>query len=349
MDKSKNILIFGVGAVGSTVAGWIGPEYPNCWLFDKEDKVEQLNQEGILVYLQGKKDDANVHRVKAVSNLASAPAPDVVIISVKNFSLDGVASFLKSTYGDTPIYVTLQNGVENQTIMPKYFSKVIYGVISYNAWMDSPVVTGYQKRGPIIIGTPDNSLQSELATVSEIFNLGVETIVTDHLRDAAHCKMVVNLTNSLTTLVGNGFRPISDYGIFQKLLTNLLFEGIRIIKFAGVRECQLGGMPSWLNVSAGANLPQFLTRRTFMENVGKMVMSSMAQDIIQRGSGNSELDTINGYFLTLADQYGMKVPYNRAIFDLCKNEFVKPAFEPVDVKDVWQVVRRQIAGDYVKA
>jgi ketopantoate reductase len=73
-----------------------------------------------------------------------------------------------------------------------------------------------------------------------------------------------------------------------------------------------------------------------------MVMSSMAQDIIQRGGSDSELETINGYFIELADKHGMKVPYNRAIYALCKREFAKPKFEPLDVKEVLEEVEKKI-------
>ena len=140
----------------------------------------------------------------------------------------------------------MQNGVENQAILPKYFSKVIYCVIGYNAWFAGPGVVGYQKKGPLIFGTKNNELMTETAAIAALFNRGVETVVVDHIQDAAHSKLIINLTNSLTTLIGHGFRDISDYGLFQKLLSNLLYEGVRVVKAAGFKECKIGGMPPWL-------------------------------------------------------------------------------------------------------
>ncbi|MCK7515364.1 MAG: hypothetical protein MZV70_72860 [Desulfobacterales bacterium] len=81
---------------------------------------------------------------------------------------------------------------------------------------------GYQKRGPLVLGTPDNSLLTEMNAIADIFNQGVETVITEHLQDAVHSKIVVNLTNSLTTLVGHGFKEISDFDTFQRLLSNTL-------------------------------------------------------------------------------------------------------------------------------
>src|SRR5690606_10935867 len=125
---------------------------------------------------------ANV-RVKVIEDLSDLKQMDVVVIGVKNYSLESVARLIKDNTKDDVIIVSMANGIDNQSILPKYFSRVIYCIVSYNAWMDKPVVVGYQKRGPLVLGTPDNSLQTEMNAVAEIFGRGVETVVTDHLQD----------------------------------------------------------------------------------------------------------------------------------------------------------------------
>jgi len=182
-----------------------------------------------------------------------------------------------------------------------------------------------------------------MRTLAEIWGRGVETLITDHLQDSVHCKMVINLTNSLTTLVGHQVREISDRSLFQKLLTNLTYEGVRILKAAGYHESKLGGMPSWLILQVGALLPRAISRPLFEKNIKKMVLSSMAQDILQRRGTESELETINGYLLNLAEVFDVPVPYNRAIYELCKREFAKPDFQPLDVRDVWAEVGKRLA------
>jgi ketopantoate reductase len=179
-------------------------------------------------------------------------------------------------------------------------------------------------------------------TIAEIFNRGVETVVTDHLQDAVHSKIVVNLTNSLTTLVGQGFKEISDLDTFQRLLTNTLYEGIRVVKAAGYKECKLGGMPSWALLTASALLPRRLTRPLFKKNLAKMVMSSMSQDIIQRGGTSSEIDSLTGYILKLARQNRVNVPFNETIYELGKERFSKPGFVAMDVKEVWAEVQKKL-------
>ena len=69
-----------------------------------------------------------------------------------------------------------------------------------------------------------------------------------------------------------------------------------------------------------------------------MVISSMAQDVIVNGGGASELETINGYVLALADKYNVSVPVNRAVYEICKKEFAKQPFTPMTVDEIWQQV-----------
>ncbi len=342
MKENPNIVIFGAGAIGGSVGAWVAEKYENVQMLDVGKVAEAMKSRGITTYLEGGKEHATTVRVKVIDDISQAQSPDVIVIAVKNYSLDAVSKMIREKVGDEPIIIALQNGIDNQEILPKYFSKVIYCVISYNAWLDEPAVVGYQKRGPLILGTVDNGLQPEMKRIAEIFNLGVETVVTEHLQDAARSKMIVNLTNSLTTLIGHRYKEISDPALFQKLLSNLTFEGVQIIKAAGYKECKLGGMPSWTIMTLGAKLPRFITKKMFEKNVKKMVLSSMAQDILQRGGQDSELESLNGYFIKLADEHGIKIPFNRAVYELCRAEFAKPKFTPLDVKDVWEKVQEKM-------
>ncbi len=334
---------FGTGAVGASVGGWVAPFHRETYFIDQGKIADALKTGGITLYQGDKKDKTmTTVPVKVMEDLSGLKFMDVIVIGVKNYSLEAIARLIKANAKEDVIIVSMANGIDNQQILPKYFSRVIYCIVSYNAWMDQPVTVGYQKKGPLVLGTPDNSLRTEVNTIADIFNQGVETVITGHLQDAVHSKIVVNLTNSLTTLVGHGFKEISDLDTFQRLLTNTLYEGVRIVKAAGYKECKLGGMPPWSLLTAGAMLPRPLTRPLFKKNVAKMVMSSMSQDIIQRGGTSSELDSLTGYILKLARQNKVHAPYNETIYELGKERFNKPGFIAMDVKEVWAEVQKKL-------
>jgi len=342
MNRNIKIAFVGAGAIGGSVGAWVSEHYADIYFLDQGDTNRILKEDGIEVYYLKEKDRNCRYRVNVLNDMKDLKGFDVIVLGVKNYSLDKVASDLRQIAGDDPVIVSMANGSENQTILPKYFSKVVYCVVSYNAWMDRPVVVGYQKKGPLVLGTPDNTLQNEMKLIAEIFNRGVETIVTNHLEDAVHSKIIINLTNSVNTLVGQGFVPISDMKLFQKILCNTLREGVEVVKAAGYHECKLGGMPSWKTIHAAAMLPQFLTSGAFKKNVSKMQMSSMAQDILLRHGTNSEVESLNGYIVTLADKSNIRVPYNRTVYQLAKDNFSVKGFRPMDVRDVWHEILKNI-------
>jgi len=348
MNKQNPKIVFlGAGAIGGGVAGWIAPHYENMYVMDRGPVSAALKKSGITTYLGNEPGKKETAKVKVIDDLSEQKDADVLVITVKNYDLEAAVKMAREKMGDNPVVVSMANGALNQKLVPASFSKVIFSVISYNAWMDEPVVVGYQKKGPLVFGTPDNRLQDEMKTVSDIFNRGVETVITDHLQDAVHSKIVINLTNSLTTLIGFSFREITNFPVFQRLLTSLVWEGVEIVKANGYKECKLGGMPGWTLLMLAAKMPGFLMRPIFRGNVKKMVLSSMAQDVIQRKSKKNELDTINGYIIELADKAGLKAPFNRTLYELCKREFARPDFvtpelKPMTVEAIWAEVQKKL-------
>lgn len=343
MKINPKIVFFGAGAIGGSVGAWVARQYENIFFLDRGQIQEALKARGITVYPGDAPAQRETVVVKVLGGLEEAVDADVLVLAVKNYSLGLVAEEVHKRLGDRPVIISMANGVENQRVLPRYFSKVIYCVISYNAWMDEPGVIGFQKKGPLIFGTLANELQEEMKELAGIFNRGVETIVTDHIQDAVHCKLVINLANSLTTLVGHQVRPISDLGLYQKIMTGLLLEGVEVIRAAGYRECRLGGIPSWRTIWMGARLPRFISGPLFRRNLAKMNLSSMAQDIIQRKGTETELESINGRIVELADKFKVKAPLNRAIYQICKQEFARPGFQPLDVKELWARILKHSA------
>lgn len=336
------VVILGAGAIGGCLGGWLSEVYDDIYLLDQGEVAKNLKEKGLTLYKQGEENNKKKVSVKVIDKLSDVDDIDIIAIAVKNYSLEAVAKSVREQVKGDPIIIGLQNGTANQTILPKYFKKVIFSVIEFNAWFDEPCVIGYQNKGPFVLGTLCGGLENELKTVSEFIGKAVETITTDRIRDAAYCKMVINLTNSYTTLVGFKYREISSMPLFKKVLSNSMYEGVKIIKAAGIKEFKVGNMPSWGKIKASATLPDFITNGIFKKNLDKMVLSSMAQDIIQRHAGTSELDSLLGHFVELADKYKVNAPYNKAVYELCKTEFAKSDFKPLTEEQVWEAVKRKL-------
>jgi 2-dehydropantoate 2-reductase len=340
MSEPK-ILFIGPGAIGASVAAWVAESYPAVFIMGHGETQAALRKDGITTYQFAAADATRRNvRVAVVERPADMGDVDIVVLAVKNYGLEPVARQVKDELGDRPIIVSMANGIDNQRILPNLFSKVIYCVVAYNARRDAPTLVGYQRKGVLLIGTLNDTLGAELRLVQSILSRGCPTEVVDRLQDAVHSKIVINLTNALDALVGRGWKPLSSLAVYQELLSQTLWEGVRTIRAAGYREYRIPGIPPFALLRAATLLPGWALRPTFKRNLRNYAMSSMTQDVALRGARDTELESITGYIVHLAAEHGVPVPYNRAIYRLGREKF-RPGFEPLPCEEVKAAVERE--------
>jgi 2-dehydropantoate 2-reductase len=330
-----DVVIYGAGSIGSTIGGWITPSYPDVYLTARGEHAKAMKERGLTSYGATSR-SPETFAVNVIDDLTEASNAKVLVLTVKNYDIEEAAKNISSRLDDQAIVVALQNGVENQRILPKYFSKVIYGVVGYSAIVLKPGVVRYQSRGPVYLGTIDNELKYSIEEICRTFNLGFETEITHRLQDAVHSKIVLNLTNALFTLVGVNHREISSYTKLATMTSRLLNEGVDIIRAAGCKEYHMKNYPSWITIRSGLKLPSFIRTLVLRRNLEHAILNSMGQDVLLKQSRETELEYLNGYVLNLADSKGIKAPYNKALYDLCKSKFDQPGFQPLSIEQVWE-------------
>ena len=340
MSEAK-VLFVGAGAIGASVAAWVAESYPAVFVMGRGETQAALRKDGITTYAFGDPERTRrTVKVAVVDRASEIGGVDIVVRAVKNYSLEAVARQLRDELGDRPIVVSLANGIDNLRILPKLFNKAIYGVVAYNARRDAAGLIGYQHKGPLLIGTPDNTLRDELTLVQSILARGCPTEITQRLQDAVHTKIVINLSNALDALVGRGWKPLSSLAIYQRLLSQTLWEGVRVIRAAGYREHRIPGIPPFALIHALALLPGWLTRPLFKRRLRGYEMGSMTQDVALRGAHDTELESITGYIVQLAARHGVPAPYNKTIYRLGREKF-RPGFQPLDCEQVLAAVERE--------
>lgn len=358
MTKDAKIIIYGAGAIGCTLAAWLAsPPTPlqkrgeqsanNIYLLCRGEHAKQIRENGLKIYCSTDRNSVKIIPIKVIENIDEVENPDVIALAVKNYSLPAIVKSLEGKINKGTVVLGLQNGVRNQRSLTPALSKgegadVLFGVLAYNAWMDEPGVVGFQHKGVLVIGSADSKQQQELKNIANIFNKGIETFIAKDWRNVSHTKLLINLGNSITTLLGKNFQSTNRPDLLQKIISTMMLEGMNILKAEGIKEERIKGLPSWTLLKASAVLPQLITAPLFRKNLKKMGMSSMAQDIFSRNATDTELDDINGYLLSLADKHKIAAPYNRVIYRLCKEQFGKAGFEGMSVKDVYNAVQSGI-------
>jgi ketopantoate reductase len=160
------------------------------------------------------------------------------------------------------------------------------------------------------------------------------------IADAAQCKMILNLTNSISALVGFGLREIEDYGAFSRSVSHVMYEGMQILRRAGVREVSMGGGATWRTMTVAKFLPAFVKARILKKGMRDMHITSMGQDVYLTKRGATELESLNGYFLRMAEQVGFDARYNRALYRITKDWLAQPEIRPIHERELWEKLRQ---------
>ena len=328
-------VIYGAGSIGSAVAGWLTLNYPNVYLVARGEHAKAMKKRGLTLYSALHQTPETV-TVSLIDDLREVSNLKLLVLTVKNYDVEEAAKSISSKLDEKAAIVALQNGADNQRILPEYFSKVIYGAVGFSAMILKPGVVKYQSRGPIYLGTLDNELKYLIEEICQMFNLSFETEITRRLQDTVNCKIVLNLTNALFTLVGLNYQEISSYGKLATIASRLLNEGIDVIQAAGYREYSLKNYPSWRTLRLSQKLPSFVRAFVLKRNVEHTILNSMGQDVLVKGKKETELGFFNGYILNLANSMGINASYNEALYDLCKREFNRSHFQPMPIEKVWE-------------
>ncbi len=335
--NTLRIVIYGAGGIGATLGGWLTQGYDNVYLLARGENAKVLKNNGLILY-KGDNNNPEPISVKIIEDLNELANIDVVVIVVKNYDLEEVAMDISKKLGDKPIIVGLQNGFENQQILPKYFRKVVYGVIVQSGWRDKPGVFGTRGKGHLILGTPYNENQEIVEKIAKILNIGIRTRTTQEFQDAAHSKLILNLSNSTFTLISSDLKDDDAIFMLWNIFLNVYLEGIEVVKAAGYIEYKLRGLSSWKAMESGKNFDKTIAVNNFKQNIKYSWLNSMAQDIIHRQKNQSELESLTGYLVKLADSLNIKIPYNRVIYELSKVQFKKTPYQSLPVEMVWKKI-----------
>jgi len=333
------VVVYGTGAIGATVGAWLlAAEIPTVFVA-RPDAARRLNEQGLKVYPQEGRVHTPAIPVVAVSNVSERSETPIIVLAVKNYDLEAAAQDIRTKVRPDIILVALQNGIENQAILPKYFQRVVYGVVLYNAWQDAPNVFGYARRGPILLGMAKHASTADRDRVVGLFSSAFECHAEERIEDAAKSKMLLNLLTTTLAVVGVGLRQVEDYDALGKTVLHVMYEGIQILRKSGVDEVRFELAPSWKKIWALKVLPDLIARQVLRRNLRTLPMTSMAQDAYQKRRHATELESLNGYFVKLAESIGFKAPYNSALYQIMKEWLAQSEIRPLHERDLWTRLR----------
>ncbi len=310
------IAVVGAGAIGSVVGGLLSKAGEDVTLIARKPHVDAIKQDGLILDGPSGKE---VIRVTAAEKLDFKP--DLVLLTVKTQDVESSVKDIQPYLSGATV-VTMQNGVKSDDIVAGILGKenIISCVVILGSIFLEPGKVSYSNQSgktAFLIGEPFSTIENRLAGISVLLNKALPTEISDDIRGAHWAKLILNLTNAVMAVTGLSFQEGSQYPQIRNLNLNLMKEGFKVIKLAGIRTAPVPGIPlSLMKIMVWIPLPiSSLILKSQIRSYGKIPIWGSTLQSLKRGK-NTEIDYLNGEIVNLGKKNGIPTHFNSLIVEL---------------------------------
>jgi 2-dehydropantoate 2-reductase len=311
------IAVIGAGAVGSVIGGLLSKAGEDVTLIGRKTHVDAINRNGLV--LDGPSGKL-VIRVKAAENLDFKP--DLALLTVKSQDVESSVKKVQPFLSGIPV-VTMQNGVQSDDLVAGVLGKenIISGVVINNNQFLELGQASYSipfSKLALLIGEPFGAKGNRLQSLSALLNKALPTAISKDVRGAHWTKLIYNLTNAVPAVTGLSYQEGNQYHQIRKLNVNLIKEGLKVIKIAGIKTSPVPGFPLTLArilVKLPLAISLSLVAKREEKSLGKVPVLGSTLQSIKRGK-NTEIDYLNGEIVNLGEKTGIPTPVNSLLVEL---------------------------------
>jgi 2-dehydropantoate 2-reductase len=305
-ETFDSIAVVGAGAVGSFYGALLARAGQHVTLIGREAHVTAIEQTGLRLDMAG-----SLHTVKvnASTSLSDVRGADLVLFCVKSTDTDATAQALAPYLRPDAVILTLQNGVENASLIAHHLPNTVVPAVVYVATaLPEPGLVRHFGRGDLVIGAlggaaaSNPALDATLQALVATFGVaGIGVSVSQDVMAELWSKLMINCAfNALSALGHANYAQIAALPPLCDLQQDIVTEVIAVAAADGV------------NLSLDACLES--VRRIASTMPGQF--SSTAQDMTRRRP--SEIDHLNGFIERRGRALGIPTPINRTLHGLVK-------------------------------
>jgi len=305
IDKSLRYAVVGAGAVGCYFGGLLAKNGASVVLIGREHHTAAILKNGL--FLDSEKFKGYIP-VEASTLLEAANGADVVLFCVKSKDTQQTARALAPFVSPSALVLSIQNGVENPSIIRQSLGITALPVSAYVAasMSDSGCVL-HSGIGRLVTGflsgdghTADNETRLE-AVATQFNQSGAPCEISDNIEGDIWMKLILNCAiNPISALSRSEYGAMFSDPHGAQALRFSLRESIAVAKAAGII------LPIEDVEEHFMTLGDTITKGT----------SSMEQDIAK--GRRTEIDTLNGYITRRGRELGVPTPVNETLFALVR-------------------------------
>lgn len=297
------IAIAGSGALGSGFGAMLYRQGYYVTLIDGwEPQAKAVIQEGLHIDINGKNHHLNMTMYQH-NDIPQDAQFDVIFLFTKAMQLQDMLEHIKAHIHDNTIMVCTMNGLKHERLIQHYVdeSRIVRGVTTWTAGLESPGHTHLMGAGPVEIGALVPKGQANVDVVYELLDQSVlNPHKSEQLQQSIWKKICVNGTaNALCTILECRLSNLNESDYAKQLIYKITQE---IVQVATVDGVHLNGDEVYnylidLNEKVGPHYP------------------SMYQDLINNNR-LTEIDYINGAVAQLGKEHHIDAPVNQFVANM---------------------------------
>ncbi len=323
-------LLIGAGAIGSYLGGSLLSAGKDVSFLEKPEYAGSLNQNGITIKFANQIIHHAPVNVFTSADLAFSREVDVVVFAIKSFDTEEAAKELFAFREKIKAVLCLQNGVENEPILERYFgeNKVIGGsVTSAIGRVSAGDVILEKLRG---IGIEKKSSYSD-EIITDFNEAGLNAKPFQHRLDMKWSKMLSNL-------LLNASCAILDMIPAEIMMSKAIFhlemqqfkEAVAVMDKLGVHVTNLPKVPMRTLSILIKYFPEDILRKVLVKPLGGgrgAKMPSLHIDL-QQGRNQSEVIFLNGAVSRIGRKVGVPTPVNNTFSEILTYLVAHPDTKP---------------------
>jgi len=292
------IFVIGAGGVGGYFGGRICEAGYDTTFLLRGETLRTIKNHGL--YVKSILGNFKVHP-KVTDDYSATAQADLILLCVKSWQIEAIATKLKPYIKPTAIILPLQNGADNAERLTNIIRKenVVAGLCRIVSKIESPgVIDHFTYEPEIIFGEMDNEPSERIHSLKTIFDkAGFKNRISDHIQRDIWIKFLF-----ITSISAMGALTRSVLGVMREdkyLREQLRLTANEIVQIGQALEIPIGQE----DIDKIFALIDKLDFNTTM---------SLQRDIME--GKPSELDNFNGYIVKQGDLMQIETPVNDFIY-----------------------------------
>jgi 2-dehydropantoate 2-reductase len=309
-----NVLIYGAGAIGSFM-GYLLSEInenkcqmiENVALLGRRSHIQRIKENGLRIdFREGSKLFRFRHCFSSLDDLKKSEfSPNLIIVCVKTYSLSSVCNEIKASgmlmdkLKDVT-FILLMNGMGNRELFDRgSFTLVHEGITSIGVLFSEDGLIELKGYGKTIL---EDSIEAGIKEfiMARFKDKMFEIEFAPDFKNQQWNKLLANSVINPITAITREKNGIVLSTKLEYVVEMIIDECLSVAKEEGYFFSKISVLESILSVAS----------RTFMNT------SSMLQDLLNRKQ--TEIESINGYVIRLADKHDIPVPINKTLVALLR-------------------------------